>query len=181
MARRVVLDLAVTLDGFIEGAHGEIDWCIMDPEMNFTAFLESVDTILFGRKSYDLWKSYVPEGEVSDLDKEMMQMIEDKEKVVFSRSKRASEGNVAFSDDVEGTVERLTAQEGLDLWLYGGAELITECINLGLVDEYRLSVHSVILGRGKPLFSNIEGRLDLELQKVNRYDSGIVQLIYGRA
>lgn len=64
----------------------------MDPEMNFTAFLESVDTILFGRKSYDLWKSYVPEGEVSDLDKEMMQMIEDKEKVVFSRSKRGTEG-----------------------------------------------------------------------------------------
>ena len=153
----------------------------MDPEMDFTAFLESVDTILFGRKSYDLWKSYVPEGEVSDLDKEMMQMVEDKEKIVFSRSKRGTEGNVAFSGDVGGAVERLKAQEGKDLWLYGGAELITECINLGLVDEYRLSVHPVVLGRGKPLFSNIEGLLNLDLQKVNRYDSGVVQLIYGRA
>jgi dihydrofolate reductase len=181
MARRVVLDLAVTLDGFIEGAHGEIDWCIMDPEMNFTAFLESVDTILFGRKSYDLWKSYVPEGEVSDLDKEMMQMVEDKEKIVFSRSKRGTEENSAFSGDVEGTVMELKAQEGLDLWLYGGAELIAECVNLGLVDEYRLSVHPLVLGRGKPLFSNIEGRLDLNLQKVNRYDSGVVQLIYEKA
>ncbi len=55
MARRIVLDLAVTLDGYIEGEHGEIDWCIMDPEMNFTDFLESVDTIIFGRKSYELW------------------------------------------------------------------------------------------------------------------------------
>ncbi|WP_271397059.1 dihydrofolate reductase family protein [Salinicoccus roseus] len=181
MARRVVLDLAVTLDGFIEGEHGEIDWCIMDPEMDFTAFLESVDTILFGRKSYDLWKSYVPEGEVSDLDKEMMQMSEDKEKIVFSRSKRGTEENAAFSDDIGGTVEKLKEQEGQNLWLYGGAELITECVNLGLVDEYRLSVHPLVLGRGKPLFKNIEGRLDLELQKVNRYDSGVVQLIYGRA
>ncbi|WP_434122093.1 dihydrofolate reductase family protein [Salinicoccus roseus] len=181
MARRVVLDLAVTLDGFIEGEHGEIDWCIMDPEMDFMAFLESVDTILFGRKSYDLWKSYVPEGEVSDLDKEMMQMIEDKEKIVFSRSKRATEGNVTFSGYVAGTVEKLKAQAGGGLWLYGGAELIAECVNLGLVDEYRLSVHPVVLGRGKPLFKDIEDRLDLSLQKVNRYDSGVVQLIYGRA
>lgn len=86
-----------------------------------------------------------------------------------------------FSGDVAGTVEKLTAQAGGDLWLYGGAELITECVNLGLVDEYRLSVHPVVLGRGKPLFKDIEDRLDLDLQKVNRYDSGVVQLIYGRA
>lgn len=88
---------------------------------------------------------------------------------------------MAFSDDVEGAVERLKEQAGWDLWLYGGAELIAECVNLGLVDEYRLSVHPVVLGRGKPLFKDIEDRLDLSLQKVNRYDSGVVQLIYGKA
>ena len=143
----------------IEGEHGEIDWCIMDPEMDFTAFLESVDTIIFGRKSYELWQSYVPEENVGDLDQEM-QMTEAKEKIVFSRSKRGTEGNATFTGGVEETVEALKSREGRDIWLYGGAELITEFVNRGLVDEYRLSVHPVLLGRGKPLFNNIEGRLE---------------------
>ena len=55
MTRKVILNLAVTLDGFIEGPNGEIDWCIMEDDMQFDKFLEQIDTILFGRKSYDLW------------------------------------------------------------------------------------------------------------------------------
>lgn len=179
MARRIVLDLAVTLDGYIEGEHGEIDWCIMDPEMNFTDFLESVDTIIFGRKSYELWQSYVRENTGADIGQEM-QMTEAKEKIVFSRSKRGMEDNATFTGGVEETVEALKSREGRNIWLYGGAELITEFVNRGLVDEYRLSVHPVLLGKGKLLFNNIEGRLNLELQKVNRYRSGVVQLIYGK-
>ena len=53
--RRIILDLAVTLDGFIEGANGEIDWCIMDEDMDFNEFLNDIDTIFYGRKSYELW------------------------------------------------------------------------------------------------------------------------------
>lgn len=58
--RRIILDLAVTLDGFIEGKNGEVDWCIMDPDMGFTDFLNQIDTILYGRKSFDLWGQYIP-------------------------------------------------------------------------------------------------------------------------
>ncbi|MCH5690329.1 hypothetical protein LWM68_42535 [Niabella sp. W65] len=54
--KKVILDLAVSLDGFIEGPNGEIDWCIMDDDMNFNRFLESVDTIFYGRASYDAWE-----------------------------------------------------------------------------------------------------------------------------
>ena len=57
--RSVILDLAVTLDGFIEGKDGEIDWCIMEPDMDFPNFLNQIDTILYGRKSYDLWGQFV--------------------------------------------------------------------------------------------------------------------------
>lgn len=67
--RRIILDLAVTLDGFIEGPKGEIDWCIMDSEMGFIDFLNQIDTIFYGRKSYDLWGQYTPEDEVSDTEK----------------------------------------------------------------------------------------------------------------
>jgi dihydrofolate reductase len=68
--RRIILDLAITLDGFIEGKNGEVDWCIMDSEMGFINFLNQIDTILYGRKSYDLWGQYTPENEDTDSDTE---------------------------------------------------------------------------------------------------------------
>jgi dihydrofolate reductase len=61
--RKIILDLAVTLDGFIEGKNGEVDWCIMDADMGFIHFLNQIDTILYGRKSYDLWGQYTPGSE----------------------------------------------------------------------------------------------------------------------
>lgn len=67
--RRIILDLAVSLDGFIEGKNGEVDWCIMDPDMGFTDFLYQIDTILYGRKSYDLWGQYNSKNEVSDTER----------------------------------------------------------------------------------------------------------------
>lgn len=87
--RRIVLDLAVTLDGFIEGPKGEVDWCIMDPEMGFIDFLNDIDTIFYGRKSYDLWGQYTPENEVSDTEKEMWKLVHGKEKFMFSNTKKA--------------------------------------------------------------------------------------------
>ena len=69
--RRIILDLAVTLDGFIEGKNGEVDWCIMDSEMGFINFLNQIDTILYGRKSYDLWGKFTPEIEVLKLKKKL--------------------------------------------------------------------------------------------------------------
>ena len=59
--KKIILNLAVSLDGFIEGPHGEIDWCIMDNDMDFDAFLDSVDTMFYGRVSYDAWGNFRPE------------------------------------------------------------------------------------------------------------------------
>ena len=83
--RRIILDLAVTLDGFIEGPNGEIDWCIMDSDMGFIDFLNNIDTILYGRKSYELWGQYVPENEISDDEKEIWNLVHSKKKYVFSK------------------------------------------------------------------------------------------------
>lgn len=85
--RRVILDLAVTLDGFIEGKNGEVDWCVMDSEMGFIDFLNQIDTIFYGRKSYDIWGQFTPANE-SDSDKEMWELVHSKEKYVFSRTKK---------------------------------------------------------------------------------------------
>jgi dihydrofolate reductase len=75
-------------------------------------------------------------------------------------------------------VNKLKDKPGKDIWLYGGASLITTFIKLGLVDEFRLSVHPIVLGEGKPLFMDIQERLNLKLVHTRSFSSGVVQLIY---
>jgi dihydrofolate reductase len=177
--RRILLDLAVTLDGFIEGHKGEVDWCIMDPDMDLKNFLNQIDTILYGRKSYDLWGEYKPDIEVSDTEKEIWGMVHSKKKYVFSKTQKRSENNVTFiNDNIEDEIIKLKNIPGKDIWLYGGASLITTFVNLGLVDEFRLSVHPIVLGEGKPMFIDIKQRVNLKLVETKRYSSGVVQLCY---
>ncbi|OIK08848.1 hypothetical protein BIV60_25475 [Bacillus sp. MUM 116] len=175
----MILDLAVTLDGFIEGKNGEVDWCIMDSEMGFIDFLNQIDTILYGRKSYDLWGQFIPENEENDTDKEIWELVHSKEKYVFSRTQKGTDNKVIFiNDNILEEVNKLKNKPGKDIWLYGGASLITFFINLGLVDEFRLSVHPVILGEGKPLFIDIKQKMNLKMVNTRTFSSGVVQLIY---
>ncbi|WP_135554809.1 dihydrofolate reductase family protein [Paenibacillus cymbidii] len=179
MKRRVILDLAVTLDGFIEGKNGEVDWCIMDSEMGFNNFLNQIDTILYGRKSYDLWGQFTPKIEHTDSEKEFWELVHSKEKYVFSRTQKGADNKVIFiNDSILEEVNKLKNKPGKDIWLYGGASLITTFIHLGLVDEFRLSVHPVVLGEGKPLFVDIKQRLNLKMVHTKTFSSGVVQLIY---
>jgi len=179
--RRIILDLAVTLDGFIEGQNGEIDWCIMDSDMGFINFLNQIDTILYGRKSFDLWGQYTPENEVSDTEKEIWKSVHSKEKYIFSRTQKKTDNKAIFiNDNIFEEVNKLKNEPGKDIWLYGGASLITTFINLGLIDEFRLSVHPVILGEGKPMFIDIKQRLNLILVNTKTFSSGVVQLCYHR-
>ncbi|MCR1949973.1 MULTISPECIES: dihydrofolate reductase family protein [Clostridium] len=177
--RKIILDLATTLDGFIEGKNGEVDWCIMDTDMGFTNFLNEIDTILYGRKSYDLWGQYIPKDEDSDNEKEIWALIHSKEKYVFSRTKIGTGNQATFiKENILEEVKKLKNKPGKDIWLYGGASLITTFINLGLIDEFRLSVHPVILGEGKALFTDIKQRLNLKMVNARAFSSGVVQLIY---
>jgi len=177
--RKIILDLAVTLDGFIEGKNGEVDWCIMDPDMNFNDFLHQIDTILYGRKSYELWGQYRPEADVTETEKELWELVHSKQKYVFSRSQKGSDDSTIFINDQKlEEVNTLKTQPGKDIWLYGGASLITTFIKLGLVDEFRLSVHPVVLGEGKPLFMDLQERVNLKLVNTRTFSSGVVQLIY---
>ncbi|BAK16198.1 dihydrofolate reductase [Solibacillus silvestris StLB046] len=177
--RRVILDLAITLDGLIEGKNGEIDWCIMDPEMNFNDFLNQVDTIFYGRKSYDLWGQYIPEEGGSETEIEMWDLVHSKEKYVFSRTQNGTGHEAIFiNDNIREEVIKLKNKPGKDIWLYGGASLITTFINLRLIDEFRLSIHPVVLGEGKPLFIDVRERLNLKVVNTRTFSSGVVQIVY---
>ncbi|WP_080776815.1 dihydrofolate reductase family protein [Chryseobacterium phocaeense] len=176
--RKIILDLAVSLDGFIEGPNGETDWCIMDDDMNFGGFLTSIDTILYGRVSYDAWGTYQPDENAGPEEKEFWETIHSKNKYVFSHQSREDAGAVFISSDIAETIAELKQQPGKDIWLYGGAGLIKTFIALDLIDAYRISVHPVALGSGKPLFENLRERLELKLINTHVFRSGVVQLIY---
>ena len=184
--RNIVLDLAVTLDGFIEGPKGEIDWCIMeeDPGLDsaFVDFLSGIDTIFYGRGSYELWGNYEPDEQAGSAMKELYDSIHSKSKYVFSTSRHDDDGKAIFiSSAIKEKVEKIREQPGKDIWLYGGANLITTFVNLDLVDVYRLAVHPVILGGGKPLFIDMENRVNLKLIEAKGSASGVVLLSYERA
>lgn len=176
--RKVILDLAVTLDGYIEGPNGEIDWCIMDEDMDFEGFLLGIDTIFYGRVSYEAWGNYEPDTNADKAEKALWATVHAKKKVVFSSKAQENSNATYITSNIAEKVNEIKQQPGKDIWLYGGSKLITSFIRHGLIDIYRISVHPTVLGEGKPLFQNLKERINLNLKDVKRFRSGVVQLIY---
>jgi len=176
--KQIILNLAMSLDGFIEGPNGETDWCIMDDDMDFDAFLDSIDTILYGRISYEQWGNYQPDENAEKPEKEMWTAIHSKNKVVFSHQSRTDKNAIYISDNIAEKMAEIKQNAKKDLWLYGGAHLIKTFIGLGLVDVYKISVHPVVLGSGKPLFESITDRVQLQLTNTKIFRSGVVELTY---
>jgi dihydrofolate reductase len=172
--KKVILNLAVTLDGFIEGPNGEIDWCIMDDDMDFGSFISSIDTIFYGRVSYDAWGNFQPDTTTTPAEKELWKGIHSKNKFVFSSQNRQDSNATFINSDVANQVAKIKQQGGKDIWLYGGASLIKTFINSNLIDIYKVSVHPVVLGAGKPLFEDLKERISLRLIETNVYKSGVV-------
>lgn len=180
--RKVVLNLAVTLDGLIEGPNGEIDWCNFEPdsgiESHFDVFLGKIDTIFYGRVSYDMWGEYQPPANASLAEKKLWNGVHSKAKYVFSSNPRTDSNATFITSNIAEKVLEIRNQPGKDIWLYGGAGLITSFMNQGLIDNYLLAVHPVILGAGKPLFSDIQNRVGLKLNKTTTSKSGVILLDY---
>ena len=167
--RKVVLGLAVSLDGFIEGPNGEYDWCIPNPEFDFKEFLNRFDTIFVGRKTYQM--SSEMEGGPPGFPKF-------KEYVFSTTLDKVKAGATLIKGNTKTEVEKIKKEKGKDIWLFGGAGLTASLMNLGLIDELSLAVYPVLLGGGKPLFSNIKDRITLTLLNTKTYSTGVVSLTY---
>ena len=167
--RKVVLGLAVSLDGFIEGPHGEYDWCTIDPEYDFNAFFKRFDSIFVGRKTYEM--SLAMGGHPKGFPKF-------KEYVFSTTLAKVKDGAVLINNNIKTEVEKIKKEKGKDIWLFGGASLTTSLMNLRLIDELSLAVYPIILGGGKPLFNNINGRIKLRLSETKTYSSGLISLTY---
>jgi dihydrofolate reductase len=165
---KVLLNLAVSLDGFIEDALGGYDWCFTDQDYGMTEFLARCDSIIFGRKSYEVMLQYDANP------------YPDKMKYVFSNTLASAAGNTTLlKGDVREALTQIQQRSAGDIWFFGGAALLRDFMQHHLIDELHLSIHPVLLGSGTPLFSGLEGRKSWRLLDVQHYDSGLVQLIYG--
>lgn len=168
--RKIILGLAVSLDGYIEGPNGEYDWCFTDQDYGLSDFFKRVDTLFMGRRSYEMAQSM---GESPNFG-----LPKFKEYVFSTTINKVKEGATLIKANIKEEVEKIKNEKGKDIWLFGGARLTTSLLNLRLVDELSLAVHPIILGGGKPLFRNINERIHLKLVDTKTYSTGLVTLSY---
>ena len=157
--RKVVVYIAMSLDGYIARENGSIDWLLenspADPEeYGYSNFLQTIDTVIMGKATYDqLW-------ELSDSFP-----YEGKKCYVFSRTTSGRDEYVEFvNEEIGPFVEKLKSQPGANIWLVGGSELIKGFMEADAVDEFMIAVIPVLIGKGIPLFqkNNRETRLKLK-------------------
>ena len=180
--RKVILFNLVTLDGFFEGPNRDINWHIVDDEFNEFAIdqLNSADGLIFGRVTYELMASYWPTPAAMTDDPIIADKMNSISKIVFSRTLDRVEWNNTrlVKENIAGEISKLKQQPGRDLFIFGSADLASTLTELGLIDEYRVIVNPVVLGRGAPLFKNIPHQLNLKLLKTRTFRSGNVLLYY---
>ena len=184
--RRLFVSMIVSLDGYIEGPERELDW-FEDGDPQFEQYcdemIDSVDLALYGRRSYELMLGYWPNAEVnprSPSDLAFARKMNALPKLVLSRTlEHAAWRNTRIvRDRVAETLTELKRQPGKPIVAWAGAGLVSTLARLGLVDEYRLIVHPVLLGKGTPMFQGLEGRRRLRLTRTTQLGRSLVVLCY---
>jgi dihydrofolate reductase len=184
--RKIILMMSVSLDGFFEGPNRELDWQLVDDELHahFNEQLSAMGAFLDGRVTYELMAGFWPTADTdpssTGLMVEFARIWRDMPKIVYSRTLERADWNTTIVRDViVDEVLELKAQPGGDLVL-GGADLAATFMRHDLVDEYRLYVHPVVIGRGKPLFPASDTRINLQLAETRTFGNGVVLLRYQR-
>ena len=164
--RKTVLFIASSLDGYIAKNNGSVDWLPVNCSSGYDEFYKSIDTVIIGKKTYDQVLTF---GAYP---------YKDKESYVLTRNDtQSNDENIQFVNNVEKLTKNLLTSAGSNIWLVGGAEIITTFMNLGFIDEIILSIIPVVLGSGIPLFNNIQKETKFQLIKTAEYDA-LVELHY---
>ncbi|MBI5585183.1 MAG: dihydrofolate reductase family protein [Deltaproteobacteria bacterium] len=179
--RKIIVSNYVSLDGFFAGPNGEIDWFVWDEETEGYAIklAASIDTILFGRVTYELMAGYWPT--VATENPVITDYMNNTPKIVFSRSlNKADWRNTRILKEIDPQeIRNLKGQAGKDLVIYGSGRLVATLAQAGLIDDYRIFVNPVVLGNGKHLFAGLQERLKLKLLSTKTFRCGVVLLHYG--
>jgi dihydrofolate reductase len=178
--RKIIYWVHTSVDGFIDGPNGEFDWPVMGPELSaYSEGLDKrVDTLLYGRAVWQLMVGFWPNAEAISDDAytaAFARFWRATPKIVLSRAYAGDEWTSrVIGDNLADEVTTLKAQEGGDLLLTGGIGAAAALTELGLIDEYHVAVHPVVLGGGRRLFGGLAERLNLRLVESRTVDGKVV-------
>jgi dihydrofolate reductase len=187
--KKLIVSNWISLDGYIAAPGGALDWILGDGRLAQyeTDLMQEVDTTLFGRTTYQqlagYWSAVPNNPQAMDWEKPYAEMINAAHHVVVSRSlENASWGKSTIWRDIDrDTVGALKAGSGKSILMFGSASIVQQLTQLGLVDEYHLLVHPVLLGGGTRLFAEVDTRTPLMRVEVEAFESGIVKTVWQRA
>jgi dihydrofolate reductase len=170
--RKVCYSVAMSLDGYIEGPNGSLDWIVTDPAIDFKALFARFDTALIGRRTFEMMANA---GRASMPEMKMF---------IFSRTLKPGDvpkGATIVSQDQKATVESLRSAPGKDIWLFGGGKLFASLMADGLVDTVEVTIIPALIGGGLPLAPGLASFAKLRLESHKVYPSGLVALAYAVA
>lgn len=189
--RKIKLQMQVSLDGFVCGLDGEMDWTTYQWDDELKNYVKELmapaDSFIIGRILYEGMSMYWPAAETNpDTDEDtrvVAKTFNSMPKHIFSKTLVNAEWNNAIieSGDLVETINTLKNQEGGDIMLYGGVSLVSSFIQNNLIDEYHLFVNPTAIGKGKSIFGNLTGNFGLQLVNSAAFSCGIVVLHYAPA
>ncbi len=178
--RKLKLQVQMTVDGYIAGPNGEMDWLVWnwDDELKkyVTELTEPVDCIVLGRK---LAQGFIPHW-ASHPEEEGADKFNRTKKVVFTKTLEKSEwdNTLLAKGDLFDEITKLKKQDGKDIIAYGGATFVSALIKRGLIDEFHLFINPTAIGIGMTIFKELDSKQNLTLVKSTSFDCGIVVLNY---
>ena len=183
--RKIHLFMMLSLDGFFEGPNHDLSWHHVDDEFNKFAIeqLNETGLMLWGRRTYELMEAYWPTAEGSRDNVEVARLMNNIPKIVFSRTLkqvRETENwkNVKLVHEFNpDEIRRLKQQPGKDIWV-GMSDLAVSFLKHDLIDEFRFVINPVAIGKGTQMFRGLDQRLNLDLTKTRKFDSGNILLYY---
>ncbi len=170
--RKVILYIAISLDGYIAKPNDDLSFLSIvqqdDEDYGYGDFVKSVDTVILGRKTYDWVMTQVPEFPHAD-----------KNSFIITRTARPGIGKINFyTGKLKDLISTLKAEQGKNIFIDGGAEIVHELLIENLIDEFIISVIPILVGNGTKLFKDGRPELKLELVSTKQFDKGLTQLHY---
>ena len=184
--RKLISFMHVSLDGFISGLNGEMDWIKVDEEIfDYVNHITNLsDTAFYGRVTYEMMQSYWPNAankpDATKHDIEHSRWYNKVNKVILSKTLAGKNipGTQIISDNIKEEVEKLKGNEGSNILMFGSPGASQALTALNLIDEYWLYINPILLGKGMPLFKNIQNKITLKLVESIPFSNGVICLRY---
>lgn len=184
--RKIISFMHISLDGFVAGVNGEIDWAMVGEEIfsHVSKRIDESDTALYGRVTYQMMEDYWPtvssQPSASKLDVDHAKWYEKVHKVVLSKTidRESLDNTEIISDNLVERINEIKQQPGEDILIFGSPSATHSLMKLNLVDGYWLFVNPIVLGQGTRLFVDIDERIKLKLLNTRQFNCGVTELNY---